>query len=229
MKKIFITFITAFVWSGCFAQFAKSLENTTGDKTSSVGDGEELEFISMTDPEFEWMQYDEKNSKAILKKDCIELESKKNDVNAVTYCEFPINTEANDFVVSFNMKPDALDDDKPFGIVYDVENDNTYKAIILKKKAYQIISVNDGNISVLRKGLFKAKSKEFNITMQMKYKKLTFYVNGLPMTTIKNSVVKNPIFGFLTMNKGKLTCKSFAYKVINRVTEDEGDADNDIE
>lgn len=226
MKKIFLAFLFAFVWSWSFALQAKSNGNN-GSEIALADESVEIEFISMTDPEYEWMQYEEKNGKAILKKDCIELESKKDNFHSVTYCEFPMNTENNDFVISFNMKPDALDDNKPFGVVYDVENDKTFKAIILMKKAYQIIELNDGKISVLRKGLYKAKSKDFNITMQMKYKKLTFYVNGLPMTTIKNAVVKNPIFGFLTMNKGKLTCKSFGYKVTNRVTDEEGDADNE--
>lgn len=181
----------------------------------------EVEMVSMADPEYEWMQYDEKDSKAMLKKQGLELESKKDDSLCATYCEMPFNTEDNDFVVIFDMKPESVDDKKPFGIIYDVENDVTYKAMVLTKKGYQVLSVADGKVSVLRKGMYKAKSKDFSLAMYMKKGKLTFFVNGLPMCTMKNAVIKNPQFGFVVGNKGKMECKQFGYKVLERDTTSE--------
>ncbi len=206
MNKVFLTVALALWCGSCFAQ---TLELP------------EVELISMSDPEYEWMQYDEKEGKALLKKDGIELESKKDNGYAATYCEFSMNPVDTDFVVTFNMKPGSVDNDKAFGIVYDVENDITYKAVVLTKKGFQILSVEDGKASVLRKGIYKVKSKDFNLTMLMKRKKLTFYINGLPLATIKNAEIKNPQFGFVTSNKGKLLCKSFGYKVWYRESEED--------
>lgn len=190
---------------------------------AQVSELPEIEMISMADPEYEWMQYDEKEGKALLKKDGIELESKKDGSYAATYCELSMNMNETDFVVSFNMKPESVDDNKAFGIVYDVENDMTYKAVVLTKKGYQILSVKDGKVSVLRKGMYKAKSKDFNLSMLMQKRKLTFFINGLPLATIKNAEIKNPQFGFVTSNKGKLLCKSFGYKLFYRETDEETD------
>jgi len=185
-------------------------------------DVSEMEYIPVSDPDFDWSQFEEKTIKAIIGKKGLELESRVNDVPCLSVCELPINVKSDDFIVSLKMIPQSVDDSKPFGIVYDYKNDANYKMLVIKKKGFQLIETEKGVPSIVKKGLYKGKGKEFTISITRNKNKLFFGINGINLTSQLNAQLENPVFGFVITSKGKLVGKSIAYKKFqSRETEEE--------
>ena len=176
---------------------------------------QELEFTPAADPELDWSQFDEKQIKAILGKKGLVLESKVEEMPCLSVCELPINMKTDDFIVALKMLPESVDDDKPFGIVYDYRNDANYKMLLILKKSFQLVECDKGETSVVKKGMYKGKDKEFTLSLTRNKNKLYFGINGIDLTSQLNSNLEYPSFGFVIASKGKLTGKSLAYKRIS--------------
>jgi len=174
----------------------------------------DLEFTPVSDPDFDWFQFEEKQAKAVIGKNGLELESKEDDVPCISVCELPINMESDDFLVALKMIPGSIDDKKPFGVVYDYKNDANFKMLLILKKGYQIVECEDGNRAVVKKGLYKGKDKEFIISIMRNKNKVHFGINNINLTTQLNANLKYPTFGFVITTKGKLIGKSIAYKKV---------------
>lgn len=188
--------------------------HTTAQNIMSY-DIKELEFTPVSDPEFDWSQYQEKQIKAILGKKGLELESKEDGKTCISVCELPINMQTEDFIVALKMTPETVDDKKPFGIVYDYKNDANYKMLLILKKGYQLVDCEKGELSIIKKGLYKGKDKEFTLSITRNKNKLLFGINGINLTSQLNSNLEYPVFGFVIASKGKLTGTSLAYKKIS--------------
>lgn len=178
-------------------------------------DVRELEYTPVSDPEFDWSQYEEKQIKAVLGKKGLELESKAEGMPCLSVCELPINMKSEDFVVALKMSPESVDDKKPFGIVYDYKNDANYKMLLILKKGFQLLECEKGEISVVKKGMYKGKDKEFTLSITRNKNKLYFGINGINLTSQLNSNLEYPVFGFVIASKGKLIGKSLAFKKIS--------------
>lgn len=178
-------------------------------------DVRELEFTPVSDPELDWSQYEEKQIKAVLGKKGLELESKEDGMACISVCELPINMQSEDFVVALKMTPESVDDKKPFGIVYDYKNDANYKMLLILKKGFQLIECEKGECSVIKKGMYKGKDKEFILSITRNKNKLYFGINGINLTSQLNSNLEYPVFGFVIASKGKLIGKSLAFKKIS--------------
>jgi len=177
-------------------------------------------FISVTDPTLEWSQYDEKESKCILKSDGLQLESKKDNIAAITTCELPININ-DDFRVDLKMKPQDLNEKHPCGVILDFENDNNYLMLLLEKKNFRLVRCSDGKQSVIQKGMYKFKGKEIEVTIERRGDIISFSINELPVVSRKNLKLEYPGFGFVIGNKGKLVCLGVSYKsIINQSAEE---------
>lgn len=175
-------------------------------------DVRELEYIPVSDPELDWSQFDEKQIKAILGNKGLELESKVEGMSCFSVCELPINMQSEDFVVALKMLPESVDDKKPFGIVYDYKNDANYKMLLILKRGFQLIECEKGELSVIKKGMYKGKGKEFTLSIARNKNKLYFGINGINLTSQLNSNLEYPVFGFVIASKGKLVGKSLAFK-----------------
>jgi len=206
MKSIIIALLAITAGFGCLTVSAQDIRDY---------DVAELEYIPASDPELDWSQFEEKQTKAVLGKKGLELESKSNDVACASVCELPINMASDDFIVALKMVPESVDDKKPFGIVYDYKNDANYKMLLVLKKGFQIIECEKGDCFVVKKGLYKGKGKEFTISITRNKNKLHFGINGINLTAQLNSKLEYPVFGFVIASKGKLVGKSLAYKKIS--------------
>ncbi len=177
-------------------------------------DVNDLEYAPVSAPDFDWFQFEEKQAKAIIGKKGLELESKVDGMPCFSVCELPINMESEDFLVALKMVPGSVDDKKPFGMVYDYQNDANFKMLLILKKGYQIVECEKGNRAVVKKGLYKGKDKEFTVSIIRDQNKVHFGINGLNLTTMLNANLKYPVFGFVISTKGKLLGKSIAYKKV---------------
>lgn len=200
-----LALLLAIVCFGCSHMTAQNIMNY---------DVRELEYIPVSDPELDWSQYDEKQIKAILGKKGLELESKVEGVPCLSVCELPINMKSEDFIVALKMSPESVDDKKPFGIIYDYKNDANYKMLLILKKGFQMIECEKGECSVIKKGVYKGKDKEFTISLTRNKNKLYFGINGINLTSQLNSNLEYPVFGFVIATKGKLVGKSLAFKKV---------------
>lgn len=174
---------------------------------------EKIELTPCTDPEYDWNQYDEKTGKAIMGKKTLLLESKKDDVYCITFSELPISMKDDDFLVRLVMEPDEISDDEPFGIVYDVEDETNYRMLLAFKKSFQLVNVKDGKQSVVKKGIYKlkTKSKDVELDVARMKNKLYFFINGMEFLSIKSPEMENPMFGFVVSPKTKMECKSIGF------------------
>lgn len=202
-----------------YAIFHKSPMNIT------VDDFEVIELTGCNDPTYDWQQYDEKTGKALVTKKGLELESKKDDVYSMTFCELPISVKDDNYVVRFEMTPNEISDDKPFGVVYDVEDENNYRMLLIMKKSFRLMSVKDGKISVVKKGLYKLKdkSKKLDVNMLKLKDHLYFFVDGLEIYKSKCPEMENPNFGFVVSPKVKMVCNNIGF--IKETPDDEEETD----
>lgn len=191
----------------------------------TVDDFEGIELTTCADPTFDWQQYDEKTGKALVTGKGLELESKKDGVYCMSFCELPISVKDDNFVVRFVMTPNEISDDKPFGVVYDVENEDNYRMLLIMKKSFQMLSVKDSKYSVVKKGIYKLKhkSKKLEIEMMRLKDHLYFYVDGLEILKSKCPEMENPNFGFVVSPKVKIVCNGIGF--IKETPEDEEETD----
>lgn len=207
--------------------FSEILNQKVADYDAGKMNADDITGLVLTsDPEFEWMQFDEKAGKAMLTKKGLELESKKDNNLIFSCCDLPLNVIDDDFSVIFSMNPDGFSDEKPFGIVYDYENDRNFKALLVFKKGFQLVEMAKGELSISRKGVYKAKNKKtMLIGITKENGKLTFTINGLQLATLKKVDIANPSFGFIVGNKAKLTCNYLVYAIAPREDPDDPTAD----
>lgn len=225
MKKIFVLAIAAIAGMECFGQSLDSNLDYNGNESGRLATTdaiEKIDLVSCTDPEWDWSQYDEKTGKALVTKKGLELESKK-DAYCLTYCELPIGMTDDNFAVRFVMSPSEISDDKPFGIVYDVENESNYRMLLVMKKSFQVLTVKGGEAAVAKKGVYKSKnkSKQTEIDLVREKDKIYFFINGLELLKMSSPKMENPMFGFVVAPKAKMICESFGFKRHTPQTEDE--------
>ncbi len=193
-------------------------------KLNDIKTIESVELIDCSDPEFDWSQFDEKYGKALVTKKGFELESRKNDMYCITYFEAEkLNLESDDFIIRFIMTPKKISNDKPFGIIYDVENEKNYKALLLFEKNFQRIKVYDGQFAIEKKDIYKrlSKQKSIEVDLVMERGKLHCIINKLELDIIKNKKLTNPQFGFIVGPNCEMLCEKIGFKKFTRPEEDE--------
>lgn len=193
--------------------------------------------VRMDDGLAEWTEFDEKEGKAIIKGEYIEIESRADDYYAASYAELPVNLSDAGFVVNADLLPASIDDKHMFGMMFDVKGNSRFQAILFNKKQYYVISCDKGEMTVDKKGLYKVQknpkiiqfggfqhigditplvdnSKLMSVTMVYDHGTATFFLNGLEITSVKNVQIEYPAFGFFTDGKSKLKGYGFTYSLL---------------
>lgn len=214
MKKFFMTAVLFFA-AAIFISAQNGLKLKEGTP------------VSVSDPQLEWSQYDEKEARAILTSKGLEIESKKDGRFAYSICELPMNMDVDDFRVDFVMTPSNIDDKHLFGFVFDFENENNFSAVLLGKKNFQIVRFEKGEGSVVHKGMYKLNSKKnIPLALERRGDKIAVAVNDLPLTFRKYKKIENPVFGFIIMDKGKLTGNTIAWTINRKGDSEESTTSN---
>ena len=193
--------------------------------------------VAVSDPMYEWMQYDENDMSCKLKKDALVMENKSEKLMAYTFTEIPVNVAEEDFVVSMAMLPSEISDDKPVGVIFNYRNEKNYDMMTLGEKNFYVSECIGGEKALIVKGLYKilpfgsdmlecelgvkGDKKTVVLTLKKDGGKLNILVNGLPMCSVKNKKLEYPTFGFIVGNKGKLVVYGLEYgRVIADETEE---------
>lgn len=177
---------------------------------------------SVTDPMYEWSQYDEKDMKAVLTKDnALELENNNPTKVALAFMELPISLHEDDFTVNLLLGKVYIKSDSTFGIIFNYKNDRNYTMLKFDEKQVTIYDCENGSLAVIKRVIYKInnfndefiksdldyKSDKNNILVSIERKngKLQFYINGLYICSLKNYEIKFPTFGFASFGKNKLS------------------------
>lgn len=192
---------------------------------------EEMNFkaASVSDPMYEWSQYEEKEMSSILTKDNIlELENKNPNTAALAFMELPMSLNDDDFVVNLligktSIKSDGsfIKSDSSFGVIFNYKNDRNYTMLKFDEKQMTIYECESGNIAVIKRVIYKInkfydelihsdldyKSDKSNILVSIERKngKIQFAINGLYICSLKNYEIQYPTFGVASIGKNKLS------------------------
>lgn len=217
----------------CLAQFQlKSNGNYT------------LKFMDISDPELLWNLFEEKDTKSVIEKNKLVLESKKDKQAVVSCAEFSLNPEEEDFFIEFIFKPSELKDVPSFGIAFDYENENSFSAILFGKKGYAYGICEKGVFSIIKRGMYKLASRKkevsdeeyatalneilkdkkmFDVSLVQSRGRLYFLVNDVEIAGFNNVKITNPNMGFVVEGKQKIEAYAILFSTISYEDEDENE------
>lgn len=202
----------------------------------------ELKYAPVNDPEYFWTQFKEKKASVVVDKDKLRLESKKEGLSVVSCAEFDINTEEEDFIFEYVFKPSEVDDNKPFGIVFDYKNENNYSLITFAEKGFMYQVCEKGEFSVVKRGTYKMSSRKkdfqdeeysselksilkdkdvFDVTIVKQQGKFYLLVNDLEVARFKNVNITSSNMGFYIGTEMKLDAYCVLFSSIYYGDEDE--------
>ena len=219
MKKFCVLFFCMFCALSSIAQ----------DRESQELEKYKPEIKEITDPDFEWSQFDNKQARCQFKKNILELECLKEGMYACTSTELDFDVRNNNFILSFQIDVEKLEDEHCVGIVYDFKNTNNFKALYFGKKQFTFVTIENGNKVVEKEGLYKyklEKKKGLIITLKKKGRRIDFYLGSqyFPLTTLKQSEITHSNVGFYVENKTGIKITGFGYCVITRKNYEEMDS-----
>lgn len=189
-----------------------------------------MQFVSVDDPSAMWTQYEEKNAKALLRKNILLLESKNDGTSVVSCTEFPLNPKDEDFVAEFIFQPLEWGEDKSVGIVFDYKNERNYSLISLSKKSFLYQTCEKGEFSVIKRGVYKLVGRKFqksspipfladknvyDVKLIKQHGTMYLLINDVEMARFKNIEINEPSMGFYAGPRSKLAAFGISYSVVS--------------
>lgn len=168
--------------------------------------------IMVSNPEYEWSQFDSKIGKALLTDKGLEVESKVKDGSVMSTVELDFDP-ASDFTFGLSMvaKPE---DDKFVGVVFDYKDNRNYKVFTVNKKQFAYYTVDDGMTAVVKQGLVKTGVIIGSIMLAKVGDKIDVTLNGIDAATLKKVNISSPNCGIIVTGKYKVTLNQFYLKLI---------------
>lgn len=166
-----------------------------------------------SDPECEWSQYETKAAKVQLTEAGLSLESKKDGSSIVSVNEFAFLPEEDDFELTLVFVSTKAEEGKDIGVAFDYENENNFKAIVFGAKSFMYYSVENGVVSVIKRGFVKPGKFISTIDFRRTGQKLDVLLNGLEVTTIKRVQITNPTMGVIMQGKRRALLSGYIFEV----------------
>lgn len=183
---------------------------------------------SVTDPMYEWSQYEDKEMTATLNKNnTLTLENKGTTFAALTYMELPVSLYDDDFVVTLMIGKTHISADKTFGVVFNYKNDKNYTLVEFDTKHATIIECERGVPAVVKRTIYKINKFDSSViksdleykrdkdniavTIERKNGKLSFSINGLYICSLKNYKIEYPTFGVMAIGKNRVDVFGLEY------------------
>lgn len=229
MNRIFLAIVLA-----VFSMMASAQFESKGEY--------KLKYVPTNDPQYFWDQYEVKKAKVVVDKDKLTLESKQEGLRVITHAEFDFNPGTQDFIFEYVFKPSDLDDEKPFGIVFDFNNEDNYSLITFSEKGFVYQVCEKGEFSIVKRGTYKRSSNKrlfegeeyaselksilkdkdmFDVTIVKEQGKFYLLVNNVEIAVFRNIKIENPNFGFYIGTKMKLDAYCVLYSTIYHGDDDD--------
>lgn len=224
MNRIIITLTFSFFSIFAFAQFQLKSNGAYS-----------MKYMSVSDPDLYWSQFDDKGNKAILGDNMLLVESKKEE-QAISCAEFFFNPAEDDFIAEFLFQPSGVKDDKSFGIVFDYKNEKNFSLVSFTKKGFIYQVCEKGDFSIIRRGMYKlvprkkkietaenanllnailSNNKVFDVTIIKEQGQLYLLLNDVEIARLKNVKIASPNMGFFVENKMKITAYAVGFTTIS--------------
>ncbi len=182
-------------------------------------------------PELTFQRLKTKDAKVELKKNMLELESKKKGRYVVAVSNIPdANPRNADIEYSVPLKFSSFDDKHLSGLVFDYRNNDNFQAFLLDKKYYYYVVFRDGDMSIESKSAYKAKRKFGIIAPGIKIERnnISFFIDGMEMGNANLArKLKSGKYGFFTNNESKLYALGQMFFSVNPYDDDEYNEDED--
>lgn len=170
-------------------------------------------FSDITEPTYEWTQFDNKSGKITMTSSGLLIESKSKKQSLISVTEFPFNSENDSFEFGMTFSLTKAEKGKYIGIVFDYESNKDFKAIVFSQKDYIYYTVQRGEQSVIKQGLVKPGKLISNIFIKYDSDKLEVLLNGLEVTTINRISITSPQLGVIVSGKTSAICEAFYFYV----------------
>lgn len=168
------------------------------------------ESVPANNGELDWLVYEDRNAKITLGKEDVKLKSKKGlHTSCITYASIPLNCNG-DFYISATIKPSKVDEDHPFGFVFNASSEYNYNAVVFDKQFCYI----KGFIDRVRYKYPKDNKGIWKIAIERKNGgDYVVTLNGLEIRTISKKIEFNsPCVGAWTTNKGEVKILEVSYE-----------------
>ncbi len=114
--------------------------------------------------------------------------------------ELPINVETN-FKITFKFLIPKFNDKYMFGIVYNYQDEDTYRSFEMKENLLFQYVYFEGHVKRIRKPipiiLKEGKNKEVLVVLEKKGKNTILSIDGMEFYTTSNIIFQTNTFGFL--------------------------------
>lgn len=225
MNKKYILTLVIGLMIGCLYSNARSLSNSIVNNSNMLGKSTESEetlgLRSIEDPEFEWTQFKDKTSFALLDKKGLVVASKTDNGIVCSTTEVSLNLEDDSFCFGMILNG-KVSKDKGIGLLFDYSNNRNYKCIMFTKDNFTYYSVEGGERSIVKQGLVKTGKGNILIPCIIRnYGQTYIFLNGQEVTKLKNLKLNEPVFGVAVEGKNMVSCSNFIFEILPSDTDEE--------
>lgn len=184
-------------------------------------------YINIDDPHYQWTQSKTKSQQALMSIDGLVITNKngkgffKNGLFQNDYpifastVELPVVVESDDFIYGVVATATKLSEDKGYVLLFDYQDNNNFKAIIIDESQYKYAVFNGGNPSIVKTGLIKFPQKANNYTFYIKREgsNISFFIDNIEYGVFKNVTLTNSTFGVGVQGKLSITVLKLIFNV----------------
>lgn len=171
----------------------------------------------------DWNEYSEKNKSAVIDGDRLVITCKKDKEDAFSVARLPFHPR-NNFELNYAMTVPKLDEEHPFGVLFNYQDEDNYNGVLFDRKKFYFISRENGVTYTEKNGAVKFKGKkdvEVKVDLIRTGNKLRINVNDMEIYERTGVKIRHPFCGFYTSGKSSLTATSIGFEQVARDDEDE--------
>lgn len=172
-------------------------------------------FTDISDPLYEWGQFDNKLGSAKMTPNGLMLSCKAANLSALSVVDLNFDPKDIPFEFGLSFCKTPAQSNKYVGLILDFENNGKYKAIVFSQKDFIYYSTDEGKISVIKQGLVKPGKFIETIYVKLENSKLSVFLNGLEVTTLNRVTITSPISGVIVSGKRTAICNAFYFNVLD--------------
>lgn len=163
--------------------------------------------IDMDNSQYQWSQSKSKKNQALLSNAGLTITNKVSNTLFASTIELPIVVESDNFTFGFVTPAEKLNDKKGLALIFDYQDDHTFKTIIIDGSQYRYVVYNGGIANMVKTGLVKYTKGAFLNVFYIKREGsvIHFYLNDVEYGEFKNVEITNAVFGAGVFGKTSTT------------------------
>lgn len=171
--------------------------------------------LDVTDPQFDWSQFENKNSSALMTEHGLKLVNKKQEFSALSVVELPFDVD-NDrfkFMLRIIVPGKKIKKENGVGLVFDYSDNRNYKVIMVNSSQYSLINYKDGVEHVVKTGLIKLPDYNFLLGIAKEGNVMYLYVNNVEYAKFNKISIEDSNFGVMLSGKQDILVSHFVFDI----------------